>query len=102
VIREYRVDRASLLLPERGSLQQSGYFMVAPRVALETVIRLAAVMLGVPVVLLERATIRARLECPKTGNLETHVERVISQPIGRYWKAGRGLAAMAALAEAKV
>jgi hypothetical protein len=98
LLREQAVSQVVLLLPGRGGAHKPGYFVVAPRVALETVIRLAAVMLEIPVVVLERATVRARLKCAKTGGLEEYLDQVIPEPVGKYWTAGRGLAAMAALA----
>jgi hypothetical protein len=98
LLREQRVDEVALLLPGRGGKFQPGYFVVGPRIALETVIRLAAVTLNIPVVVLERATVRARLKCGKNGALEEYLNKVVPQSIGKYRTTGRGLAAMAALA----
>jgi hypothetical protein len=97
MIREQRISHVALLLPGRGGAFAPGYFVVAQRIALETVIRLAAAVLEIPVTMLERATVRARLGCGKTGGLERYLDVVSPQPIGKYWSAGRGLAAMAAL-----
>lgn len=98
LLREQEVTCVAILLPERGGSFQRGYFLLAPRVSLETVIRLAAVAVGIPIALIERTTVRAALGCGRAGGLETHLDRVIPQPVGRYWRQGRGLAAMAALA----
>lgn len=99
---EQRVDQVALLLPERagqsGSGLRSSYYQVAPRVMIETIIRLAAVMNQLPVAMLDRRSVRSRLDCGVTGKLESYVERVIPAAPGRYWRAGRGLAALAALA----
>jgi len=101
LLREQRVGQLALLLPERGGLHQPGYFVVAPRIALETLIRLAAVTLEIPVAMLERATVRARMGCEKTGGLDKYLDRVVGNAVGKYWAAGRGLAAMVALAAEK-
>ena len=69
-----------------------------PRIALETVVRLAGSKEDVAVELLSRPTVRSRLDLPKRGGLDSHLNQVIAKPVGRYWTAGRGLAAMAALA----
>lgn len=98
LLKEQQISKLAMLLPGRGGKHQPGYFTVAPRVALETVIRLAAAMTDIPVAVLDRATVRARLGCEKTGALEEYLDSVIPAAIGQYWKAGRGLAAMAALA----
>jgi hypothetical protein len=71
---------------------------LTPRIALETVVRLASSKENVPVELLARPTVRSRLGLPKKGGLDTHLSQAIPTPVGRYWAAGRGLAAMAALA----
>jgi len=97
VIAEHRIDAVSVLLPQRSRRPTHGYFGVADRVILETVIRLGSALAGKPVVMMERATVRARLGFPPAGTLEDYVERVLPQPAGRYWKAGRALAALAAL-----
>lgn len=102
LLREQRVEQVAILLPERGPGPRSaGYFVVAPRVGLETVIRLAAVTVNLPVMMLERTTVRSRLGCGKAGALDTYLGKVIPQPVGKYWTAGRGLAAMAAMAAEK-
>jgi hypothetical protein len=48
--------------------------------------------------LLARATVRARLGLPKSGDLASHVSSVAPEPVGRYWSAGRDVAGLAALA----
>jgi hypothetical protein len=98
VLREQRVDRVAILLPQRTRRPITGYFGVLDRIALETTIRLAAVTLEIPVSMMDRATVRSRLDCGKQGALADYLEAVIPQPAGRYWNAGRGVAAMAALA----
>jgi hypothetical protein len=100
LLREQQVDSVALLLPGRGGAHQPGYFTVAPRIEIETIIRLAAVTLDIPVVVLERATVRSRHGCGRTGALEDYVDQVIPTSVGKYWNVGRGLAAMAALAAA--
>jgi len=98
VLRENGIEGVAILLPQRTRRPTGGYFVVADRIALETVVRLAAVMLDVPVVMMDRSTVRSRLHCPKDGQLEDYLDQVIPEPVGQYWRAGRGLAAMAAMA----
>src|SRR5207248_1488602 len=98
LLREQRIDRVAILLPQRTRRPTAGYFGVVDRIAMETIIRLAAVTLEIPVLMLERTTVRARLGLGKEGVLENYLDSVISLPVGKYWKAGRGVAAMAALA----
>jgi hypothetical protein len=38
---------------------------------------------------------------PRRGSFEDHISAVISEPVGKYWSAGRRLAAVAAIAEVK-
>jgi hypothetical protein len=98
LVGEQAIERLAILLPERGGSFQQGYFAVAPRVAMETVLRLSATLAGVEVVMLQRPTVRTALGCGKQGGLEKHLGRVIPNPVGKYWNQGRGLAAMAAVA----
>jgi hypothetical protein len=72
------------------------------RVVLETLVRLAAVKAGMPVEMTHPKTIRARLGCGVEGRLEDHLNEVLPDEVGHYWRAGRGLAAMAALALQRV
>jgi hypothetical protein len=48
--------------------------------------------------MLARPTVRSRLKLPKDGKLSAHVGTRIPKPVGRYWSAGRDVAALAALA----
>jgi hypothetical protein len=98
LLRGQQVTQVALLLPGRGGVHQPGYFVVAPRIQIETVIRLAAVALEVSVLVLDRATVRTRLACGRTGGLEEYLEQVFPKPVGKFWNTGRGLAAMAAMA----
>jgi hypothetical protein len=98
IIRELKADKVVLLQPEERQPRKPGYQELMPRIALETVIRIAAVEDDVAVELLPRPTVRARLDLPRSGPLDSHVEIVIEKPIGRYWNEGRGVAALAALA----
>lgn len=69
------------------------------RAVLETLIHLAGVGAGVPVHMMSKHTVRSRLNLPREGKLDQYLDEVFPQPMGHYWKGGRGLAAMAALAE---
>lgn len=97
LIREVEASKVVLLQPEERQPRNPGYQELVPRIALETVIRLAAVEDGVDVELLPRPTVRARLGLPKSGSLDSHVEKAVKDPVGRYWNQGRGVAALAAL-----
>ena len=79
---------------------KDSYARIAPRVTLETLVRLACVRAGIPVEMLHRASARSRLGVPRRGKLEDLVATV-TDPVGKYWNAGRSLAAAAALAEEK-
>jgi hypothetical protein len=91
-------DHVVLLLPEQSPRHKRTYQEVAPRVALETLVRLAAVRAGIPIDVMPRATVRSRLGLPRKGELSSHVSAKLSKPVGKYWSAGRDVAALAALA----
>ena len=90
-------DLVVLLMPEQSRFSRP-HSEVAARVALETLVRLAAASAEIPVEILPRPTVRARLKLPKKGDLASHVEEVYTEPVGRYWGAGRNVAALAARA----
>lgn len=95
-LRSVRPDVAGLLLPEQTSKQTHSTH--APRIAMETVVRLAAVKREVRLDQLSRPTVRSLLGLPRRGPLEEQVRSVFPGSCGRYWRAGRGLAALAARA----
>jgi hypothetical protein len=90
-------DAVVLLMPEQSRHKRT-YQEIAPRVALETLVRIAAVQENIDIEVLARPTLRARLDIPKTGELSSHVSSVIAEAVGRYWTAGRDVAGLAALA----
>lgn len=94
---QLRPDVVVLLMPEQGRHKRT-YQEIAPRVALETLVRIAAVQGDIAIEVLARPTVRSRLGIPRAGDLASHVARVIAEPGGRYWSAGRDVAALAALA----
>lgn len=95
-IRSIQPDRIVILCPE--SQYRATHKSLTPRIALETVVRMAGSAEKVPVELLARPTLRSRLGVPREGSLDSHLSSVIPNAVGRYWNAGRGLAAMAAMA----
>jgi hypothetical protein len=90
-------DVVILLMPEMSRYKKT-YLELAPRIALETLVRIAAVQEAIEVDVLSRPTVRARLGIPKAGDLGSHVGAVIPEPVGRYWTLGRDVAGLAALA----
>lgn len=92
---EVQPELVRLLMPEQT--YKDSYARIAPRVALETLVRLACVRAGIPVEMLHRNTARSRLGLPRKGKLEDLMAGV-TEPVGKYWNAGRSLAAAAALA----
>jgi hypothetical protein len=100
VLHEVRPDVVRVMLPEQT--YEDSYARIAPRVALETLVRLACVNAGITVETLPRITARSRLGIPSSGRLENHLRtgiRPSDEPVGRYWNSGRSLAAAAALAD---
>lgn len=96
VLARLKPDMVTLLLPE--ATYRATHGELAPRVALETLVRLAGVRAGIPVETLSRPTVRARLKLPTKGQLATHVGACAPTPVGRHWAAGRNIATLAALA----
>jgi hypothetical protein len=66
---------------------------------METLFRLAAVRARISIEALNRETVRSRLKL--VGKLELHIDRLVG-PVGKYWRQGRGEAALAALAAERV
>jgi len=97
VLEEVNPDEVRILMPEQR--YEASYPQMAPRVALETVVRLACSGAGISVEMLNRASARSRVGVSKTGRLEDHIREVVSEPVGKYWNAGRNLAAIAAVAD---
>lgn len=96
---QIKPDLVVLLLPEQSRFKRP-YAEVAARASLETLVRLACAKANVPVEVMPRPTVRARLELPKKGELASHVAEVVPAPVGKHWTAGRDVAALAALAGA--
>jgi hypothetical protein len=94
---QLRPDKVGLLMPEQ-SRHKKTYQEIAPRVALETLVRIAVVEAGIDIEVLARPTVRARLRIAKKGDLSSHVGEAIGKPVGHYWSKGRDIAGLAALA----
>jgi hypothetical protein len=97
---QLRPDVVVLLMPEQSRHKRT-YQEIAPRVALETLVRIAAVQEQIAIEVLPRPTVRSRLGISRAGDLASHVGKTIAEPVGRYWTAGRDVAALAALAGRK-
>jgi hypothetical protein len=96
VLAEVAPDQVRVLMPEQT--YKGSYGQIAPRAALETVVRLTCVDAGVPVEMLHRSSARARLGMKRSGSVESQIPDVVGEPVGKYWADGRRLAAVAALA----
>ena len=101
VLAQVKPVRVALLMPESQQRGAASYQRIASRVTLETLLRVAAAREGLPVSLVARPTVRAALSLPKKGALDDHLDAA-GPSVGRYWRDGRGLAALAALAEGTV
>jgi hypothetical protein len=67
-----------------------------PRLTFEALTRLAAAERRVSLDLVSRARVRSRLGLPRRGGLGEHISAA-GPVVGRYWTAGRAVAALAAL-----
>ncbi|MCA1833898.1 MAG: hypothetical protein LC750_14455 [Actinobacteria bacterium] len=94
---EINPDRVCLLRPGTGENAKQTHGAWAPRVELETLLRMAAAKRDLPVEQIARATVLARLNLPKKGKFEELVRPAVPER-GSYWAAGRLAAAAAALA----
>lgn len=92
---ELQPDEVRLLQPEQR--YEAPYSEFAPKLALETVVRLACDVKGIPVDVLHRATARSRMKFDRKGSLDSHIDANVDRA-GKYWNDGRKYAAVAALA----
>ena len=97
LLAEVQPDRVRMLKPEGNHAAVYGEW--APKLALETIVRLCCAQAEIPVDVLARATARTRLNIDRRGNFEKHLPAALGEPVGRYWSQGRNVAAAAALAE---
>ena len=98
VINEVNADKVVLLKPEGGPTPKKTHATFVPRIALETLVRLAAVETDTEIEVLARPTVRSRLELPTKGPLAKHVSLRIPGKVGKKWSEERQLASLAALA----
>lgn len=98
VIKEVDADKVVLLKPEGGPTPKKAHAAFVPRIALETLVRLAAVQTQTEIEVLPRPTVRSRLNLPAKGKLTEHVPLRIPAKVGKNWSEERQLAALAALA----
>jgi hypothetical protein len=95
---EVKADKVVLLKPEGGPTPKKTHGAFVPRIALETLVRLAAVQQQIEAEVLARPTVRKRLKLPTAGKLAEHVPLRLPEKVGKNWSAERQLAALAALA----
>jgi len=96
VLAEVKPEVVRIIQPE--ATYEAKYADLAPKAALETLVRLACANADIPVEVLHRPTARSRTGLAQKGRLEDLVKAEI-EPVGKYWAAGRMFAAVAALAE---
>jgi hypothetical protein len=98
VIKEVKADKLVLLKPEGGPMPKKTHAAFVSRIALETLVRLAAVETNIEIEVLPRPTVRTLLDLPMKGKLAHHVELRVPEKVGKNWGEERQLAALAALA----
>lgn len=98
IINEVQADKVVLLKPEGGRMPKRTHGEFVPRIALETLTRLAAVYTQTEIEVLPRPTLRSRLVLPSSGKLIEHVSLCIPSKVGNNWSKERQLASLAALA----
>jgi hypothetical protein len=96
VLDEVKPDRVALLLPGTGSNADASHSVWAPRIQLETLLRMAAAKRDLAVDQLARATVLSKLGLPRKGKFEDLVKPAVPE-VGGYWMAGRLSAAAVAL-----
>jgi hypothetical protein len=103
ILSDIEPDEVGLILPESDPRQRPSYASLEPRIAMETLVRLATVRaeprIGMQV--LPRRRVRSRLGLSQSGKLHLLATELLPEPVGRYWKDKRDLAALAALAAEK-
>jgi hypothetical protein len=99
VMDEIAPDRIILLRPE--PTYSASHEVFTPRITLEALVRLAAARKGISLDRMSRQGLRSSLGLPRKGALDSHLASVLTEPVGGYWRSGRGLAAMAAVAGEK-
>jgi hypothetical protein len=95
VLAEQTPDAVHIIQPE--TIYAATYSELAPKAALETLIRLACLDAGVNVEIIHRASVRSAFGGGKLDELIA--DRI--EPVGKYWNAGRKYAAAAALTNKK-
>jgi hypothetical protein len=94
-LRSLKVDRVRILDAE--TTFRATISAVRARITLETLLSLAAADADVDCTIMARATCRALLGLPRSGQLVDHVAQVTG-PIGPKWSRKRDLAAVVAVA----
>jgi hypothetical protein len=95
---QIRPSLVVLLLPEPSKRFKYTHSQIAPRITLETLIRLATVHADIPIDVMTRKTVRSRLGLDFSGDLASHVAERFPASAPPYWSAGRDVAALAAFA----
>lgn len=95
LVREGAPGRVVLLQSE--STFQAGHTAWAPRLAMETLFRLVCAREGVPCAYISRQAVRGQFGLKGRGGLDA-LGKAEVEAAGKYWSAGRLLAALAAVA----
>lgn len=98
IIAQVRPDTMVLLNPEQSPRAKRTHSAHVPRIALETLVRLAAAQADCPLEVLARPTLRKRLDIPMKGSLAEHAAGLLPGKSGKNWSGERQLAAIAAMA----
>jgi hypothetical protein len=99
VLRAFKPDLLRVVRPAPNV--QESYPRLGPKVALETLVRVAAAYEEIPTELAYPTAVRAALGAPRTGTFDAAIDAVLEQPVGKYWNTGRKRAAAAALVPEK-
>lgn len=96
-----RLSPGLVVILEPETTAKLSYRATRDRLAAETILALAAAEAGIECQRSARASLRSRLEVPRSGSLKDHVPSVVPQPVGKSWSGRRDLAALAAIAARK-
>ncbi len=95
-LREMSVDYVVVLAAE--SQRQAAHTSWAPRIAAETIVRMATAPSDIASEMISRQKVRSLLQLPAKGKLDDHASTIVPDAVGAYWAAGRSVAALITIA----